>query len=162
MERFVSKWTGNRMFMAFTKHQAVRNWIDQGALGVYLPRISAQDAAEEEYGEDCDSDHDADPWVEKNLENDNSEDLTDQEIHGPGTWSPGRNLPNYNSSLNNGTSDPAYSVAASYDRSEDGGKCRKLTDRASYPTSIIQRQRCRCRSTSPRNGDNTLAASMPN
>ncbi|RYP77973.1 hypothetical protein DL771_000832 [Monosporascus sp. 5C6A] len=131
MEHFVSEWTGNRIFMAFTNHQAVRNWINRQALGVALPQISAQDAADEEHGEDCDSDHDSDPCVEKNLDIDNDEDLTDKEIHGPGTWSPGRNFPDYSSSSSNSTSNPAYSVAASYDISEDGVKRRKLTDPAS-------------------------------
>ncbi|RYP91982.1 hypothetical protein DL770_001903 [Monosporascus sp. CRB-9-2] len=106
MEHFVSEWTGNRIFMAFTNHQAVRNWIDRRALGVVLPQISAQDAADEEHEEDMDSDHDSDPCVEKNLDIDNDEDLTDKEIHGPGTWSPGMNFPNYSSSSSNSTSSP--------------------------------------------------------
>ncbi|RYP50909.1 hypothetical protein DL768_003669 [Monosporascus sp. mg162] len=126
IEHFVSEWTGNRMFMAFTNHQAVRNWIDRPALGVVLPQISAQDAADDEPEEDGDSDHDSDPCVEKNLDIENDEDLTDKQIHGPGTWSPGRNFPNYSSSSSNSTSNPTYSVAASYDRSEDSGKRRKI------------------------------------
>ena len=100
LEHFVTDWSGDPIFLTYTNHQAVRNWVDQGARTLIPPPKEDR----EEDDDDAGSDLDHVPCVEMDLDIDDDEDLTDKQIHGAGTWSPERNLPDYTSSSSSSSS----------------------------------------------------------
>ncbi|KAI1074734.1 hypothetical protein F5B20DRAFT_595935 [Whalleya microplaca] len=140
LQHFVADWTGNRIFLIYTNQQAVRNYIDRrrgrlrplpdddplviDGLADTVVQLGEQPGALT-VGENDDN-HNAEyeyyPCVELNLDNDLDKDLTDKEIHRPGTWSPWRNLYDTSSS-DNSSQTPSRkddgSFAASLDLEND-------------------------------------------
>lgn len=134
LEHFVSDWTGCRIFLIFTNHQAVRKWAWR-RMGREAPLPSdpwflsgEESVADGKKGEKEAEDEGYDPCVEKCLDIEADEELSDKQIHGASTWSPGRNLYQHSSSSNSSSDGKGLdSVALSFDGESDrGSKRRKI------------------------------------